>query len=233
MNAVVNQYTDYSEFALNLELYHGFLHVLMGDNEGDLGPSQSPNDPAFFLHHANIDRYWWQWQRRHPDSAHSYNGQNYSPPKNVDANDNLYFAGNTGEVHVNTLFNTEEYPLCYTYADNSRQMLDADGQPKPLVNGTKLMQKTITFDKMKELTDKIDDNTTSSSNNNDNNESLKKSDKPQIKEINPLVILGMAENMNMKMDTKQGIEMINRHTNQLNLLSSLDGFNNPNNNNNN
>jgi tyrosinase len=24
----------------------------------------SPNDPIFFLHHANIDRIWWNWQQR-------------------------------------------------------------------------------------------------------------------------------------------------------------------------
>ena len=25
----------------------------------------SPNDPVFFLHHANIDRLWAKWQERH------------------------------------------------------------------------------------------------------------------------------------------------------------------------
>ena len=26
----------------------------------------SPNDPIFFLHHANIDRLWAEWQATHP-----------------------------------------------------------------------------------------------------------------------------------------------------------------------
>lgn len=29
----------------------------MGDQNG------SPGDPVFFLHHANVDRLWWQWQQ--------------------------------------------------------------------------------------------------------------------------------------------------------------------------
>jgi hypothetical protein len=100
-------------------------------------------------------------------------------------------------------------------------MLDADGQPKPLVNGTKLMEKTITFDKMKDLSSKVNDNTVNSSNSNTSNE------KPKIKEINPLVILGMAENMNMKMNSKPGIEAIAKHNKQMNFISSLNEFNNP------
>jgi hypothetical protein len=25
---------------------------------GDMGPATSPNEPLFFLHHANVDRAW-------------------------------------------------------------------------------------------------------------------------------------------------------------------------------
>ncbi|KXN70854.1 Di-copper centre-containing protein, partial [Conidiobolus coronatus NRRL 28638] len=115
MNAIVNQYESFSDFAWNLELHHGYLHVLLGDFEGDLGPPQSPNDPAFFLHHANIDRYWWQWQRRHSDRAYDYEGQHYDPPKSGNANDNMSFAGTLDEVPVYAMFDTTAYPYCYTY----------------------------------------------------------------------------------------------------------------------
>lgn len=27
-----------------------------------MGPMTSPNDPAFFLHHCNVDRLWYLWQ---------------------------------------------------------------------------------------------------------------------------------------------------------------------------
>ncbi|WP_257462560.1 tyrosinase family protein [Archangium lipolyticum] len=32
---------------------------------GTMGLSTSPNDPVFFLHHANVDRIWDRWQRLH------------------------------------------------------------------------------------------------------------------------------------------------------------------------
>lgn len=27
-------------------------------------PFASPSDPIFWLHHANLDRVWWSWQKR-------------------------------------------------------------------------------------------------------------------------------------------------------------------------
>lgn len=34
---------------------------------GDMGnPMISPNDPIFWMHHAQIDRIWSEWQKRNP-----------------------------------------------------------------------------------------------------------------------------------------------------------------------
>ena len=38
---------------------------------GDMAPASSPNDPAFFLHHCNVDRIWEGWMAR--------NGRVYKP----------------------------------------------------------------------------------------------------------------------------------------------------------
>ncbi|MDO8185479.1 tyrosinase family protein [Conexibacter sp. JD483] len=46
---------------------HNRTHVWVG---GSMQYGTSPNDPAFFLHHCNIDRLWALWQLTHP-------GQNY------------------------------------------------------------------------------------------------------------------------------------------------------------
>ncbi|KAJ1675874.1 hypothetical protein EV182_000406 [Spiromyces aspiralis] len=41
---------------------HGAVHVGLG---GDMNTQWSPNDFAFMLHHANIDRLWYQWQSQY------------------------------------------------------------------------------------------------------------------------------------------------------------------------
>ncbi|HEY9758207.1 MAG TPA: tyrosinase family protein [Oculatellaceae cyanobacterium] len=46
---------------------HNRVHVWIG---GSMGPSSSPNDPVFFLHHANTDRLWSLWQAANPDKTY-------------------------------------------------------------------------------------------------------------------------------------------------------------------
>jgi tyrosinase len=45
------------------------VHLYVGgdtrNNGGTMTENTSPNDPVFFLHHANIDRIWAQWERIH------------------------------------------------------------------------------------------------------------------------------------------------------------------------
>jgi len=57
---------DFATFQLALERLHDRVHVAVG---GNMDTSASPSDPVFFLHHANIDRLWYQWQQAHPGIA--------------------------------------------------------------------------------------------------------------------------------------------------------------------
>ncbi len=41
---------------------HGRVHIFVGNN---MVADASPNDPVFFLHHANVDRLWAMWQDAH------------------------------------------------------------------------------------------------------------------------------------------------------------------------
>src|SRR5215208_1046434 len=42
---------------------HNAVHNAVG---GDMQNAGSPRDPLFFLHHANVDRIWYQWQGNDP-----------------------------------------------------------------------------------------------------------------------------------------------------------------------
>ncbi|KAK6342348.1 hypothetical protein TWF718_007750 [Orbilia javanica] len=43
---------------------HGGGHYGIGGTLGTMGDLYiSPGDPAFWLHHANLDRVWWSWQK--------------------------------------------------------------------------------------------------------------------------------------------------------------------------
>lgn len=46
---------------------HGAVHVWVA---GSLGAAAAPNDPIFFLLHANIDRIWAEWQERHGNDTY-------------------------------------------------------------------------------------------------------------------------------------------------------------------
>ena len=60
--------TDFGNFALNgsgttwpLEGIHDVIHMWVGGTMGVI--ATAPADPIFWMHHANIDRLWWQWQK--------------------------------------------------------------------------------------------------------------------------------------------------------------------------
>ena len=55
---------SYYQFARWLENGpHNRGHVWIG---GDMNTMASPRDPAFWFHHAQVDRLWAQWQEAHP-----------------------------------------------------------------------------------------------------------------------------------------------------------------------
>lgn len=56
---------------------HNLVHVWIG---GDMGASTSPNDPAFYLNHANVDRLWASWQARHPGAPYLPRQQDRGAP---------------------------------------------------------------------------------------------------------------------------------------------------------
>lgn len=70
---------------------HNRVHVWIG---GDMAPATSPNDPVFYLHHANVDRIWEAWLLAR--------GRTYVPGQ--DASDDL--AGHRLEDALDSLLTT-------------------------------------------------------------------------------------------------------------------------------
>ena len=51
--------------------FHNYIHMWIG---GSMAAMTSPNDPIFFMHHANVDRLWATWQRNGHEGPGNYAG---------------------------------------------------------------------------------------------------------------------------------------------------------------
>ncbi|KAK3381237.1 hypothetical protein B0H63DRAFT_197989 [Podospora didyma] len=102
---------------------HGGGHYSMG---GDPGRDvfTSPGDPAFWLHHGQIDRTWWLWQMLNPVKraqgtsavAGTITFMNAPPSRQTTIEDivNLGYAGNP-TFKIKDLLSTTSGPFCYVY----------------------------------------------------------------------------------------------------------------------
>ncbi|KAJ6029211.1 hypothetical protein N7499_000356 [Penicillium canescens] len=121
---------DYTSFARALENLpsftqpniHGSAHFGVGGVLGTLGNSAlSPGDPLFFLHHCNLDRIFWEWQKKDlPTRFHEVGGP-ITPLDYSGKNVTLDFKVNIGKLAPNTtlesLLNTQGDTLCYRYSE--------------------------------------------------------------------------------------------------------------------
>jgi tyrosinase len=64
VNRILSQ-TTYANFTEELESSHDDVHGWVGGPTGTMRfIGRSPNDPLFWLHHANVDRIWAIWQQQ-------------------------------------------------------------------------------------------------------------------------------------------------------------------------
>ena len=92
-------------------------YVINGDNT-DL--YSSPNDPAFFLHHAQFDRMYWIHQILHPSESRKVTGtltlQNRPPSRDATVDDILEMGVLAQNRPIRDMFDTlGGSPLCYIY----------------------------------------------------------------------------------------------------------------------
>lgn len=74
-------------------------------------------DPIFFLHHTQLDRLWWTWQRsKAPGRFLEYDGPKAKDSKmGAGLDDLLNMAGLAEDISVSTVMSTEGGFLCYSY----------------------------------------------------------------------------------------------------------------------
>ncbi|KAF3935704.1 Tyrosinase [Dactylella cylindrospora] len=123
---------DYGHFTRRLENLpdftipniHGSGHFGVGGALGTIGDAyNSPGDPLFYLHHANLDRVFWQWQwqkKNLPKSLTQVSGpivpfdyDNLSGG-NVTASFKINIGTLAPDAPLSALLNTQDI-LCYTY----------------------------------------------------------------------------------------------------------------------
>jgi tyrosinase len=123
LNSIINRYSNHDDFRQALEYApHGRVHTNIG---GHMETMRSPTDPIFFLHHANIDRMYTNWQRIHPMSGYSGRGRS---GRSVAPEDQLPGYSRPVSYALNIK------NLCYTYEDmRVENGLPVQALPKPEV----------------------------------------------------------------------------------------------------
>ncbi|EUC55929.1 tyrosinase tyrosinase: common central domain protein [Rhizoctonia solani AG-3 Rhs1AP] len=119
-SSVVKQimdYPDYISFWNNSErIPHDHIHRAIG---GDLRRQYSPNEPLFFIHHAQTDRLWTLWQGRNETRLSDYGGNTVQNQfvNTASLNDKLSYMGLAEDRTVESLMDTMSNGLCYKYDD--------------------------------------------------------------------------------------------------------------------
>ncbi|KAI4656607.1 hypothetical protein J4E81_009709 [Alternaria sp. BMP 2799] len=99
---------------------HGSGHFGVGGALGQAGnAANSPAEPLFYLHHANLDRIFWEWQQLDlktrlnqvggPIIPFDYSGQN------VTLDYTINIGKLAGDRKLKELLDTTAGPFCYTY----------------------------------------------------------------------------------------------------------------------
>ncbi|KAJ6492793.1 Di-copper centre-containing protein [Mycena vitilis] len=94
INGFVGDFKGFQTYFEGFNRSHIAVHAMVG---GDLrgtcpgnaplgcvgGPTFSANDILFWLHHAMVDKIWFDWQREHPANARAFEGGSVQALENV------------------------------------------------------------------------------------------------------------------------------------------------------
>ncbi|CAE6443097.1 unnamed protein product [Rhizoctonia solani] len=118
----IMRYPDFLNFWNKTERWtHDRVHNAIG---GDMLEHYSPNDPLFYLHHAQIDRMWTLWQGRNKTRLSDYAGNtSHNTTKNMALlSDIMTILGLGKNRTVGSVMDTRANGLCYMYDDDEYQL---------------------------------------------------------------------------------------------------------------
>ncbi|KAJ7101352.1 Di-copper centre-containing protein [Mycena belliarum] len=134
---------DYKGFQTYLEGFngsHAAVHLMMGGDLGGTcpddapqdcvgGPTFSANEPLFWMHHAMVDKIWFDWQNKHSANKMAFIGGSVEALENVtyyrefpngaapffSINDTMPSDGLFPQARIADVLSTTNGMLCYTY----------------------------------------------------------------------------------------------------------------------
>ncbi|KAJ1800927.1 hypothetical protein LPJ59_000717 [Coemansia sp. RSA 2399] len=117
INSMIQRDTTMANFRPDIEYsLHGVVHINIG---GDMYQGYSPNDWIFMLHHANLDRLWWQWQMN--GNLWTMDGPNYDGT-NISLNTAMPQFGDP----ISSVMQLGYGNMCYQYSSNPLTRRDLD-----------------------------------------------------------------------------------------------------------
>jgi len=74
-------------------------------------------DPLFYLHHANLDRIWWNWQQMLPSRLYEISGRSTPDPpyQNVTLEFELEMGNLAPNITIRNVMDIHGDSNCYTY----------------------------------------------------------------------------------------------------------------------
>ncbi|KAF8802289.1 tyrosinase [Phlegmacium glaucopus] len=94
---------------------HDGAHLSVGGEMSNF--YSSPADPLFYLHHANLDRIWWNWQQMVPSRLYEISGRSTtkSPFQNITLDSKLEMGQFAPWISIREVMDIHQEPFCYTY----------------------------------------------------------------------------------------------------------------------
>ncbi|KAJ2864633.1 hypothetical protein GGH94_002779 [Coemansia aciculifera] len=139
ISSYIQSDTSLARFREDIEYsLHGAVHLGMG---GDMNSGYAAQDFSFMVHHANLDRLWWDWQNTH-NSYLMYDGNGSNGPASlsdmIPEDSSVPFNGATVESVMVLGYGN----VCYTYdsSPSPPQSYPAAGGSAPVNNATPQQQ---------------------------------------------------------------------------------------------